>query len=1085
MDVDGGTALGLRDGSADVEPSPSLGGTGEVPSHGANQERDEEGELISIDEESLSSLERIFVCAKSSAAEERARVAHNLADWLVTVSMEEAVEYVLPLLAGLATDSEELVKEVFSPQLDRIMWHFFSQCPLIELDGPDDDPSSHDHASPVGSPVPSRYTPLPAPAKPSPTSSHFLPSDSGSAYTPPTTSKTSPSNTEVSDAPRISATTFTSLLGALLTDQSTVVANSTQSALVRFLCRLKGKPLPTPSPSSSPRSSLSSSTSLAPFERPPAQSTSTTNLEPNHHVIPYHLTQDARRVLEDEVVNGIVLGLARLDDDDREDRDERSGGGMDLDDSTSSRGGELDCNALGTSQRSRSRSPLPASGSASSSPNSNAHLVLSPEEEQIEDGWMGADQLSSGQAPGPTAESWGEPPINYFGGNDSTSSGEPKGEYGLAPESSPGAGQVYSSFSPDGGQGEEESAIGKLVSMSLVAAIGATDCLEPDVLANQILPEVDRMKSEQMFYVRKEAATALGSLARTLPIEIFESAVLPLHAIFARDSLWQVRRAACLSLPTLFKRLSPERLRAHTIENVKLFGNDESRNVRSGLLEVCGELIYLFHGDPASVPPEMLDFYLGRLAPPAESLVSSSDVFAPLPSALDSPPQTFYDSPPPWAPTGHLFASNGHGGGNGGARDPDRPVMCAFNLPAVVLTLGRSKWPLLEDYYLKLCRDKADKVRQSLASSMHEVAKIIGQDQADQSLVGPFSWLLRDFDHIQGALLENLGSLVTSFGLDSARQILETVAESWGNIKQWRRREAVAKQLSRVGGHFLVAGAPEEFLSVLVKAFKDPVASVRDNAVYAIPNMFAATEVDSLARSKLWAFLSVFSEDSGYRHRTTYTSCAYAAVRGGCSRDTFESYFLDALSRLARDPVVNVRIGVARVVAEACRTPALYADPASRGALEETLHHLYHSNDRDVVGAVAEFCAPPTPSSPPQNGLDRSGALSRLSMYDEDHDDEYCLPSANMNRSSYGAGETDMEDVELASPAPAPSASSEPQGMLVDRDAANDDDDDDMDVEGEQLFATAGEGQSEVRTPPILWTREVEGEESFLEISRR
>jgi hypothetical protein len=56
----------------------------------------------------------------------RARVAHNLADWLAAVDICEAAEYVLPLLGGLATDLEEIVKEVFAPQLDRIMWHFFS-----------------------------------------------------------------------------------------------------------------------------------------------------------------------------------------------------------------------------------------------------------------------------------------------------------------------------------------------------------------------------------------------------------------------------------------------------------------------------------------------------------------------------------------------------------------------------------------------------------------------------------------------------------------------------------------------------------------------------------------------------------------------------------------------------------------------------------------------------------------------------------------------------------------------------------------------------------------------------------------------
>lgn len=634
---------------------------------------------------------------------------------------------------------------------------------------------------------------------PAPTSTHFL-SDDSSSYTPPT-SKTSPSNTEVSDAPRISATTFTSLLGALLTDQSTVVANSTQNALVRFLCRLKGKPFPLAPTLSSPSGP---STALAPYERPVLEAAST-------HQVPYNLTEEARRVLEDEFVHGIVLGLARLDDDDR-DGDK----GMD----------GVEC---GSSIQSRSPGRL-----------DDHQLVLSPEEEHIEDGWMGSNQNEHGQAPGPTAESWGEPLVGYFGGAPVEPS---KSEYSLHPENSP-AGQVYSSFSPDGGQGEEESAIGKLVSMSLISAIAATDCLEPDVLADQILLEVDRMKSEPMFYVRKEAAVALGSLARSLPLEVFESDVvspfcvlflflwgpadtllqLPLHSTFARDTLWHVRRAACLALPTIFKRLPPDLLRAQTITNVKAFANDESRNVRSGLLEVCGELVYLFHGDPAGVPDEMLAFFLGKpIGPPPEA----DDVFTPLPSALDSPPQTFYDSAPSWAPSGGTsFMAM--------SRDPDRPVMCAFNLPAVALTLGREKWHLLQEYYLELCRDKADKVRQSLASSMHEIANIIGPDQADRYLLEPFSWFLRDFDHIQAAVLENLSSLLASFGQDAARRALELVAERWGEIKLWRRREAVAKQLARVGGQFLTTGAAEEFLSVLVKAFKDPVASVRENAVYAV-----------------------------------------------------------------------------------------------------------------------------------------------------------------------------------------------------------------------------------------------------------
>lgn len=51
----------------------------------------------------------------------------------------------------------------------------------------------------------------------------------------------------------------------------------------------------------------------------------------------------------------------------------------------------------------------------------------------------------------------------------------------------------------------------------------------------------------------------------------------------------------------------------------------------------------------------------------------------------------------------------------------------------------------------------------------------------------------------------------------------------------------------------------------------------------------------------------------------TYIASILASIRGGISRDAFETYFLESLSRLARDPVVSVRISVARAVAEACQ----------------------------------------------------------------------------------------------------------------------------------------------------------------------
>ena len=282
----------------------------------------------------------------------------------------------------------------------------------------------------------------------------------------PTTPKTSTSTNEFAEVPAISATTFTSLLGALLTDQSSLVAKSTQASLVRFLCRLKGKPL-----------------ILDGIRQTPPHETIPGNSEPHSHQhLPYTISIEACRVLEDEFVTGIVLGLARLDDD----------GELSMDGIESERSVTIATQEINPTQ-----------------------LVLSPEEENFEDpigdSWLAAATEDDGKI----VDDWGTyhspttKPIDFT----------------HLPISSPNNFEVQSAFSPDI-QCDEESAIGKMVSMGLIGAIATADCLEPEVLVHHILPEVDRMKSEPMFYVRKEAVQALGSLARTLPLDVFESVVV-------------------------------------------------------------------------------------------------------------------------------------------------------------------------------------------------------------------------------------------------------------------------------------------------------------------------------------------------------------------------------------------------------------------------------------------------------------------------------------------------------------------------------------------------------------------------------
>lgn len=246
----------------------------------------------------------------------------------------------------------------------------------------------------------------------------------------------------------------------------------------------------------------------------------------------------------------------------------------------------------------------------------------------------------------------------------------------------------------------------------------------------------------------------------------------------------------------------------------------------------------MFHGDPDGVPEEILAIFLGQsdqsAVKPAGSAAASKqddddDAFAPLQNALDSPPDAFLDNAKDWRPSA------------ASARDPDRPVMCAFNFPAVALTLGGDRWDALRTYHHTLCQDEVPKVRQSLASSLHEIAKIIGPDKSDECLLEPFSWYIRDFDHIQGAVLENLPTLLQSFGIETAQKALTMLGEEWPEIKTWRRREALAKQMGELSATFMTAASGHSLLHVLSRALNDSVAAVREQAVLAVSSRKRAT----------------------------------------------------------------------------------------------------------------------------------------------------------------------------------------------------------------------------------------------------
>lgn len=321
----------------------------------------------------------------------------------------------------------------------------------------------------------------------------------------------------------------------------------------------------------------------------------------------------------------------------------------------------------------------------------------------------------------------------------------------------------------------------------------------------------------------------------TLPFQ------LPLFDVFCGDPVSIVRVSVLFALPSLLSRLSPveRRIRAENI--VRKVSHDDAPEVRTGILEVLGEVIYTFKGDPGGPPDDIVRLFIGE---------EGRDWCSP-----ESSPYELYSPRNPWS--GHsvlpqlaisindiqarqLRQTSSSPIPTNPPPDSDqaRPLICAFNLPAVALTLGASRWAELRGLYTYLARSGASKVSQTLAASIGEVARIIGPEQSRRDL------LYRWWDFVRGKdpavrmkALEALDMFLQVLDLPDRLRIGTSLEEIWDNhLRGWREREILAKRLDQLAPLFPHNG--EVLRTLLKKALRDRTAAVRKAAVESVSHTF-------------------------------------------------------------------------------------------------------------------------------------------------------------------------------------------------------------------------------------------------------
>jgi serine/threonine-protein phosphatase 4 regulatory subunit 1 len=296
------------------------------------------------------------------------------------------------------------------------------------------------------------------------------------------------------------------------------------------------------------------------------------------------------------------------------------------------------------------------------------------------------------------------------------------------------------------------------------------------------------------------------------------------------DSEAHVRQASVFAIPSVLKRLSPQRRREVAARYMLQLCEDSADTVRTGALQVLAEVIHTFHQDDAGPPEELLDFFLKGEHDQVQATPFNPE---PEPENNASTGNGWDHEPRTWGEPNSYFASEPS------FPDPDRALICAFNLPAVALTLGPAKWPRLVGYYSYLAQESwhTPKVRSSLAASTGEIARIIGPKAARADIV-PVWWMCMTGDQRETKIkaLNALPVLLEALDVEGRTYVMSKLDEAWEkHVPGWKEREAFARQLALVAPMLKSEGL------VLCRIFKsgleDRVAAIREAVIAVVSEL--------------------------------------------------------------------------------------------------------------------------------------------------------------------------------------------------------------------------------------------------------
>nr|CAD7256167.1 unnamed protein product [Timema shepardi] len=279
---------------------------------------------------------------------------------------------------------------------------------------------------------------------------------------------------------------------------------------------------------------------------------------------------------------------------------------------------------------------------------------------------------------------------------------------------------------------------------------------------------------------------------------------------------------------------------------------------------------------------------------------------------------------------------------------------CAFSLPAVALTLGRENWFLLKDTYETLASELQWKVRRTVASSIHELAVILGEDLVTKDLVPVYNGFIKDLDEVRIGALKHLADFLKLVRPSERNSFLPRLTEFLltDNEWNWRFREELAEQLLMTVGLFSPMDVRKYLTPLAIALLMDKVAAVRHVALYLVTQLVHHVSIDTvLMRGLLAELAEQFAHSKRWSRRQTFALlCSRLVSEHVLPEKHFARDILPHLLDLSWDRVPNVRLAVARSLSQDILSQKYFSSGQSphHELIMPVLKRLQVDQDRDV-----------------------------------------------------------------------------------------------------------------------------------------